>query len=169
MLWSFRLKTFDFCCEYTIDLRFGILLANKKLKNLYKSLSSLQFLHGLWEPDLFFKIPWWRKEFDSNNIFKCRWSCVINKKNMKDYSTVELKKRQKLMANITKQAAETRMYNFARNNLSWKLTIQNRYQYVIHIDSVNHLRWSFFVKIVNSQKSSTNSTKQLHRRCSTGF
>ena len=37
---------------------------------------------------------------------------------MKDYSTVELKKRQKLMANITKQAAETRMYNFARNNLS---------------------------------------------------
>ena len=132
VLWSFRLKTFDFCCEYTIDIRFRILLANKKLENLYKSLSSLQFLRGLWEPDLFFKIPWWRKEVDSNNIFKCRWSCVIN-------------------------------------NLSWKLTIQNCYQHVIHTDSVKRLRWSFFVKIVNSPKLSTISTKQLHRRCSTGF
>ena len=166
---KFSIKNFRLCCEYTIDIRFRILLANKKLENLYKSLSSLQFLHGLWEPGLFFKVPWWRKEVDSNNIFKCRWSCVINKKNMKDYSTVELKERQKLMTDITKQAAETRMYNFARNNFSWKLTIQNCYQNVIQIDSVKRLRWSFFVKIVNSPKLSTISTKQVHRRCSTGF
>lgn len=91
VLWSFRLKTFDFCCEYTIDIRFRILLANKKLENLYKSLSSLQFLRGLWEPDLFFKIPWWRKEVDSNNIFKCRWSCVINKKTWRIILLLSLK------------------------------------------------------------------------------
>ena len=35
---------------------------------------------------------------------------------MKDYFIVVLKERQKVMVDNTQPAAETRMYNFARNN-----------------------------------------------------
>ena len=51
---------------------------------------------------------------------------------------------------------------FSRTPLKWLL--QRRIQ-----DLVKHLRWSFFVNIINSLKPLTIFTKKLHLRCFTRF
>ena len=37
------------------------------------------------------------------------------------------------------------------------------------LESVEHLRWSFFAEIVNGLNQLTNFAKTLHRICMTGF
>ena len=52
---------------------------------------------------------------------------------------------------------------FSRTPLKW-LLLQRRIQ-----DLVKHLRWSFFVNIINGLKPLTIFTKKLHLRCFTRF
>ena len=54
-------------------------------------------------------------------------------------------------------------YLFSRTPFKW-LLLQRRIQ-----DLVKHLRWSFFVNIINSLKPLTIFTKKLHLRCFTRF
>ena len=54
-------------------------------------------------------------------------------------------------------------YLFSRTPLKW-LLLQRCIQ-----DLVKHLRWSFFVNIINGLKLLTNFTKKLHLRCFTRF